>query len=308
VQGESGVNLITLATSRLGSLIIIWICRILPHTLAYRLAWRLSLHLAQQDELPFVKALRRNMAVVGDLTESHPELERAVLHLLYNTLCSYVDFFRASASGREAIYAACRFDGSAYQLREACAASNQGLLIVGVHMCSFDLLLLGLKKLFPSLQVLSNASPTGSSCVMNDIRRQHGLDITPISTQSLRQAIHTLRSGGVVAVAADLPSEDGEELQFFGRKSRLVTGHARLAAKTNARMVVGASRRVGPGNYQALAKPVPQPDPTGDRKQDVIRWAQGSLRVIEDVIRNSPEEWLMPLPVWPDLAPQTGVA
>jgi len=285
---------------------VILICRILPHTLAYRLAWRLSLHLAQRDELPFVKALYRNMAVVNDLPDGHPGLERAVLRLLYSTLCSYVDLFRAVGSGWEAIYGACRFDGTAYQLMEACAASNQGLLIVGAHLCSFDMLLLGLKKLFPSVQVLSNAAPTGGSTVMNNIRRQHGLDVTPISTRSLRQAIHTLRSGGVVAVAADLPAEDGEELLFFGRKSRLVTGHARLASRTNARMAVGASRRVGPGAYQALAMPIPQPTPTGDRQQDATRWAQESLRAIEDVIRSSPEEWVMPLPLWPELALQAG--
>jgi hypothetical protein len=31
------------------------------------------------------------------------------------------------------------------------------------------------------------------------------------------------------------------------------------------------------------------------------------LRAIEAVIHSSPEEWLMPLPVWPDLGPQYGI-
>jgi lauroyl/myristoyl acyltransferase len=301
------MNLISLATSRLGSRLIITLCRILPGTWAYRLASGLACYLASRRQLPFVEALYRNMAVVGNLPEGHPELEGAVRRLLHNTLCSYVDLFCAVSAGPEAIYAACRFDTAAYRLIETCAASNQGLLLVGAHMSSFDILLLGLRKLFPSVQVLSKANPTGSSTVMNDIRQQHGLDVTPISARSLRQAIHTLRSGGVVAIAADLPSEDGEELLFFGRKSRLVTGHTRLAARANAKMVVGASRRVGPGVYRALATPIPQPAPTGDRRHDMTRWAQESLRAIEAVIHSSPEEWLMPLPVWPDLGPQYGI-
>ncbi len=301
------MNLISFGTTRLGSRLIILLCRILPGALAYRIAGWLACLLAPQRQLSFIEALYRNLGIVCNLPDGHPNLEAAVLRLLRNAFCSYVDLFRAVSSGPEAIHTACRFDPSAHRLIETCAANRQGLLLVGAHMCGSDILVLGLRKLFPSVQLLSKPDPTGSSNVMNDIRLEHGIDVTPISTRSLRQAIRTLRSGGVVAITADMPAQDGEELLFFGRESRLATGHTRLAARANAKVVVGACRRVGPGCYQALAKPIPQPAPTGDRRHDMTRWAQESLRAVEEVIRNSPEEWLMPLPVWPDLTPQYGV-
>jgi hypothetical protein len=67
--GKTGMNLISLATSRLGSRLIITLCRILPGTWAYRLAWGLACYLASRRQLPFVEALYRNMAVVGNLPE-----------------------------------------------------------------------------------------------------------------------------------------------------------------------------------------------------------------------------------------------
>jgi lauroyl/myristoyl acyltransferase len=111
---------------------------------------------------------------------------------------------------------------------------GRGLILVGAHTCSFDILLLGLKEVFPSVQILRNADPQGSSRLMNEIRKEHGVMMTPISMRSLRQALTRLRQGGVVAIAADVPVEGGEELFFFGHESQLPVGHARLALGTGA--------------------------------------------------------------------------
>jgi lauroyl/myristoyl acyltransferase len=136
---------------------------------------------------------------------------------------------------------------------------------------------------------------------MNDLRRAHGIDITPISTATLRRAIRTLRAGGIVAIAADLPARaaaDGAELTFFGRRTHLLVGHARLALCTGSQMVVGASVRVGRDAYRAEMAVVPQLSPSGDRDRDQTAWAQASVAMLERFIRQAPEQWLMPQPVW----------
>jgi KDO2-lipid IV(A) lauroyltransferase len=133
---------------------------------------------------------------------------------------------------------------------------------------------------------------------MNEIRKEHGIEMTPISMSSLRQAMTRLRRGGVVAIAADVPVEGGEELIFFGHESQLPVGHARLALRTGAQMLVGVSHRTGEGSYRADLALAPQPESTGDQKQDSVRWAQDSLAMLEDYIRRWPEEWMMPVPVW----------
>jgi lauroyl/myristoyl acyltransferase len=292
------MNLVSLATSRLGPSLVMFLCRVLPGHQIYRLGNWISSYVSRQHELPFVRALRANMAVVRGLPEDHPDVEDAVRRLILNALLSYADFFRAVQAGAEEAIAMCELDPSMMQTIEECRSADRGLILVGAHTCSFDILLLGLEEVFPSVQILSNADPQGSSRVMNEIRKGHGIEMTPISMRSLRQAVTRLREGGVVAIAADVPVEGGEELVFFGHESQLPVGHARLALGTGAQILVGVSHRTGEGSYRADLALAPQPESTGDRKQDAIRWAQGSLSVLEGFIRRRPEEWMMPVPVW----------
>ena len=299
------MNLISLATSRWGPSLCMFLCRVLPQRAAYRLARWVSSHLARQKDLPFVQSLRANMAVVQGLPADHPQLDQAVAELLYNMACGYIDLFRMVAAD-PGHASACQFDESLNDTVQACLASGRGLVLVGIHTCSFDLLLLELARLFPSVQVLSKTDPKGSSPVMNEIRARFGLNITPISVGALRQAVEGLRRGGVLAIAADIPLEAGEELIFFGRKSCLGVGHARLALGAKAMMVVGASCKVGEGTYRVEVAPVPRPLSTGNRKQDVIQWAQAALTTVERFIGNRPEEWLMPHPVWSGSAAEHG--
>lgn len=296
------MNPISLATSRWGPFSVMLLCRVLPRRLIYRLGDWIASYVARRRDWPFVKALYANMAVVQGLPEEDPKVAQAVARLLRNTVRGYLDLFRALLAGPEKIRATCQLDASMTPIIEACLGSGQGLVLVGAHTCSFDLLLLRINELFPSVQVLSNSAPKGSSQVMNDLRRKQGLDITPISVRSLRQAVNWLRAGGVVAIAADLPVENGEELNFFGQKSRLPVGHTRLALGTQAKILVGVSHRTGEGMYRAEAVLVPRPLSVGDKRQDVVRWAQDSLTAVEGFIQRWPEEWLMPLPVWPEAA------
>jgi lauroyl/myristoyl acyltransferase len=296
------MNPISLATSRWGPFLVMLLCRVLPRRLIYRLGDWISTHIARRRDRPFVKALHANVAVVHGLPEEHSKVARAVARLLRNTVRGYVDLFRALLAGPKKIRTICELDPSLISIIEMCLGSGQGLVLVGAHTCSFDLLLLRINELFPSVQVLSNSAPKGSSQVMNDLRRKHGLDTTPISVHSLRQAVNRLRVGGVVAIAADLPIENGEESNFFGQKSRLPVGHTRLALGTHAKILVGFSHRIGEGLYRAEAVLVPRPVSVGDKRRDVVRWAQDSLTAVEGFIQRWPEEWLMPLPVWPKVA------
>jgi lauroyl/myristoyl acyltransferase len=295
------MGLVEWATSGAGSKVLMRLSRLVPAALAYRLCDWAAGRLACQEDNPFVRTLRENMAVVHAIPPTGPAMDRVLLRLLRNTLYSYVDLFRAAGGDGRSIVRAVRIDPAVERLIGECRATGRGLLLVGAHMCSFDMLLLRLRELAPAVQVLSKADPVEGNCVMNDLRRAHGIDITPTSTITLRRAIRTLRAGGIVAIAADLPARvpaDGAELTFFGRPTRLLVGHARLALCTGSQMVVGASVRVDRDVYRAEMAVVPQPPPSGDRDCDAVAWAQASVTVLERFIRQAPEQWLMPQPVW----------
>jgi len=292
------MKLFKLATSRFGPAIVILICRLLPLRWAYRFGEWLASLVGRNPQVPFTQGVRANLAVLHGMPEYDPVVDAALAGLLRQMAHSYVDLFRAIDGSPEQIYAACQFDPATIQVIEACRAEGQGLVLVGAHTCSFDILLLALRQIFPSVQALTLSDPRGSSVVMNDIRDRFGIEVTPISVQALRQAIERLRSGGVVAVAADVPADSGEILTFFGRETRLPVGHARLALDTGAQMVVGVSHCTGDGQYQAEMAVAPRPASTGNKRQDSICWAQVALATIESYLRRWPDQWLMPKPLW----------
>ena len=61
----------------------------------------LAAHLARRADLPFVRALGANLAVIHGLPEEHPRLRQVVALLLENTMASYADFFRMLQAGSD---------------------------------------------------------------------------------------------------------------------------------------------------------------------------------------------------------------
>ena len=298
------MNWIDVTSSSWGPKLVRGCCNNLPRPQAYQIGDWLTSFVAHQKELPLVKGLRANMAVVLGLPEGHPRVQHAINQLFHNFVRGYVDFYKAIGKGPHGVFTACEFDENLLDSIAACLTSGRGLVLVGAHSCSFDLLLLALTSVFTEVQALTKSDPKGSSMVINRIREQFGIRVTPISIQALREAVQRLKSGGVVVIAADVPAEKGAKMTFFRRKTRLPTGHARLAAKTGAKMIVGTSRRVSDGSYRVIGAQAHRPTPSGDRDHDVIRWAQHALFLLEEFIRERPYEWFMPTPLWPDTETQ----
>jgi len=173
-------------------------------------------------------------------------------------------------------------------------------------MSSFNILLLALGVRGFPIQALSYARVRGAYHIDNTLRIKFGLNLTPISFQSLRQAIRQLRDGGLVMTGVDRPDEGGEWLTFFGHKAKLPVGHARLALRTGSKILVGMVQAMGDGRYRAVCGSLIEPELTSDRDQDVLMLAQRVLSVIEDYIRSRPEEWLIFQPVWPSVVTTKG--
>jgi lauroyl/myristoyl acyltransferase len=172
-------------------------------------------------------------------------------------------------------------------------------VLAGAHTCSFDFLLTVVGVRFPDVLFLTKPGPKGSSEVMNRIRRGFGLDLSPISAASLREAIQRLREGGIVVIAADVPTHSGSGLTFFGRPSALSDGFTRIALAAEAELMVGFSHRLGDGEYEGIAEVVVPPAPGRGRQELARRWAQRALVQLEGLLEQYPEDWLMPQPIWP---------
>ena len=176
---------------------------------------------------------------------------------------------------------------------------GHGLFILACHMSNFDLGGIALAQASPApLQALSLAAPPPDVEVFNRLRERCGILVTPISPQSLRDALVRLRAGGAAVTGPDYPTLDGDHpVTFFGASAQLPTGYIRIPLKTGSPvMVLGVRYREG--TYWVEANPPMALIHTGDREQDVTVNIQRILVQVEDFIREKPEEWMMFLPVW----------
>jgi len=127
-----------------------------------------------------------------------------------------------------------------------------------------------------------------------------GVEAVPLS-RAHRPMIRALRSGGIVALAADRDlTGNGQPTELFGALTRLPTGPASLALMTGRPLMAAACWRVGPERFRARGWLVEAPL-TGDRKVDAAALTQAVARRFEEAITVAPEQWFGCFqPIWPD--------
>ncbi len=293
-----------LVNSSFGPVLAYTLARILPRPLAYWVADRVSAHLSRNPDNRMVQAIRLNQAVVQNLEDEDPSLDQAVWQVLRHSGRCQVDLFKAVGGGPRSVMRSCELDESLQTGLTTGTEMGRGLIVVGAHMSNFDMFLLSIHSRKIEAQVLSYPNPQGSYRIQNRMRKRFGVNLTPTSMKSLRQAFRTLKGGGIVATGVDRPGLGGEPLTFFDQKAVLPVGHARLAIRTGAPVLAGVVQSTGWGRYRAVGSPLFEPICTGDEQQDTIVLAQRVLGWFEDQIRLRPEEWLMFYPVWEQKASQ----
>ncbi len=213
---------------------------------------------------------------------------------------TYYDFFHAIGQPPQVLAESMQIPKSLLEQIRSEMARGQGVLILGVHMSNFDLLFLALGAHRLPLQILSLAAPQAGVHIQNRLRSEAGLEITPITPESLRAAIRRLKSGGIVLTGADRPiPQDRELVEFFGRPAYLPLGPARLAMMTGATVVVGACRYDPDEGYILDTTWPVEMTRTGDRRQDTLTNTRRIAAIVEGYVRAHPEQWMMFHPFWP---------
>jgi Kdo2-lipid IVA lauroyltransferase/acyltransferase len=113
--------------------------------------------------------------------------------------------------------------------------------------------------------------------------------------RSARAILKVLAEGGTVGILSDQNTalEEGVFVDFFGIPASTTSGLARIALRTDAAVVPGflswdSVRRT----YRLGFKPAVELARTGDEEADVRECTARFTRVIEDYVREHPDQWL----------------
>jgi lauroyl/myristoyl acyltransferase len=273
-----------------------------PERLGHRMAWWAAGILCRFQPA-VLRTVQANLSqVLGPEAES-AELDHVARRVLYTAMRGYFDLYRALGLPWEAMPNLVDVPQATKAVARSLWNREGGAVIVSAHLSNFDLGGHGLVSLLPEAQLITLADPPPGFQMLNESRRRSGVEITPLSSAALRQAIKLLRRGGIVTVAGDRPvSELDVPVPFFGRPARVPSGHVRLALKTGAVVAVGyCVLSPETQRYTVHLEPPMEMIRTGDREEEVQLNMRRILGRLEEIIRRWPEQWQMFVPVWPEL-------
>src|SRR5262249_34457980 len=107
--------------------------------------------------------------------------------------------------------------------------------------------------------------------------------------------LNVLKAAGTVGILADQNTMPGEGVfvDFFGKPACTTTGIARFALHTGAAVVPGyAIWDPNLEKYRLQFEPAVELIRTGEDERDILVNTQRFTRIIEDVIRRYPEQWV----------------
>src|SRR5271165_4632328 len=246
-----------------------------------------------------------NMAQILGTSTSDPRAHR-LARISWRNFGRYVsDFIYLPNTTRDAIVARLKDttpSPGAYALVDEARAAGKGVILVSTHFGAYDVAGIAVANHCPVHLIVETIKDPRMDNMWQEQRHQLGMEVLRIE-KTPRQILRVLQGNGVVAVAVDRPEPVGEgvPIQFFGRECWVPGGIAQIALKSGAAILPGYCiyDEDYSTTYYLGAGPVILPEPTTDRKGDVIRLTQRMFSALETQIRERPDQWAMFRRFWP---------
>lgn len=199
----------------------------------------------------------------------------------------------------EVLQKAVQFEGEA-RLKEI-LARDMGAILVSGHLGNWELLGAALAlwgfKINPIVKFQANGLVDR---IIQANRRSLGIGLID-KNGFLRPILAALKRKEIVAFLMDQATrKNGVLVDFFGKVTSFPRGAAEFALKTGAPVFSARCFREKPGHYRVVIGEEIKLIRTGDRERDVKENTAMFIRLIEDMIREHPEQWLWMHKLWRD--------
>ncbi|MEI6564221.1 MAG: lysophospholipid acyltransferase family protein [bacterium] len=238
----------------------------------------------------------RRTEAMASLRQSFPEKSEEERRLILNTMylnlgMNLAEEFRLSSVTPTYLDNNILWEGEAYS--HGVLAAGKGLLVLSAHLGNWDLLCTFAPRFnFPTTVITKDIKNNAINAWWMNARSRFGLKFVP-AHNSYRQCLTALRKNEIVAFVLDqnMIDTEGVFVDFFGKKACTSPGLAYMSAQSGAAVVPVFMIRLDNGRH--LIKALPAIPPPPDRKPETIHaYTQLYTKVIEDVIRQYPDQWL----------------
>ena len=175
---------------------------------------------------------------------------------------------------------------------EGVLAQGKGAVIATGHAGNWELMGGALSQAgFPLIGVAMRQKDAAMDRFINEYRRLVGMHI--IYKNDVREMFRMMKEGWIVGLLADQDTSrhDGIVLDFFGQPTNCVPGPAAMARSVGIGIVPGYITRKKDGTHKIIFHAPVEVPRTKDKRADIRTAEQAVNRVLEQHIREYPEEW-----------------
>ena len=287
--------------SQIGLNLAVSLARAAPPQMGYAIAAQAARLISTRRNARLVRAVRSNQWVVGGETLSRAALDQAVQGVFRNAARSVYEVYHY-AQNPEAAGQFYSFSPSFKALMDRPEFAERGLIIAGLHISNFDLALQWICSMhWIKPLVLTIPNPQNGRQLEFEIRKKTGMNLIPATMSGIRQSINHLKQGGTVATGIDRPVDECQHQPlFFGRPAYLPIHHIHLALAAHTPVILVACRLEKDGLYHLIASPPIEMDPYQSHADELVCNAEKVLSTAEIFIRQTPQQWVITRPVWPE--------
>jgi KDO2-lipid IV(A) lauroyltransferase len=176
---------------------------------------------------------------------------------------------------------------------EEALKKKRGLLMVGAHFGNWELQAIAFSLLFrPLLFLYRPLDNLFLDRLVTSVRSSTG-NIPLVKKKAMRKMLLSLRANGIVGLMIDQnwSWQEGVFVDFFGRPACTSDGLARLALHMEAPVIPAFMVRLKNGKYRLVIGEAIDLVNTGERDKDALINTQKITRIVENMIRNYPDQW-----------------
>ena len=239
---------------------------------------------------------RHRLIAIHNLSRSFPE--KSVSEIISIAKGSFrhigimaAEFFEIPYITKANVHKYVEFDG--FEHIKKALEKKKGVLSILAHFGNWELMSAALPLGAQPVNIIYR--PLDSPLVENLIgwtRTAPGNALVP-KEGSIRKTIRLLAKNQIMAILIDqnVAVREGIFIDFFGRPACTGIGLAVLALNTEAPVLPCFMIRMKDGRYKCLLQPAVEIVKTGDSEEDIRVNTQNFNRVIEDIVRQYPDQY-----------------
>jgi Kdo2-lipid IVA lauroyltransferase/acyltransferase len=262
----------------------------LPYKIVVRLGrccGKIYWYIAKKQRIRAENTMQEHLGV------SPAEAKRHVRKLFLNLGMTFAEIMYMPALNKDNIRGLVTFDRPDV-LWEA-LKQGRGVVVLACHMDNWEWLGAALALNGLPLSAVEKPQPNRVySDFMNKLRRGVGQEIFSRGTSEILGCARAMKKGRLLGLVADQDGgHNGIFVPFLGKMASTPTGPAYFSRKFSAPIIpIFIVRKQGDYGHSVIVKDPLYYEDTGDRKADDYKVTSKMTKIVEEVIKEYPDNWI----------------